>query len=60
MENLNDDNLKKLIEKTNFKNLIDIYSTLMQEQYLNTENLDIDTIQLHQVFILIRYVIYNS
>lgn len=47
-ESLNDGNLSRLIKKTNFKNLIDIYSTLMQERYLNASFIDLNSVQLHQ------------
>lgn len=47
-ESLDDSNLRKLFEKTNFKSLIDIYSTLMQDRFLDASNLDLDTVQLHK------------
>lgn len=48
VESLDDGNLRRLIEKTNFRNLVDIYSTLMQERYINAPFVDLDSVQLHQ------------
>ena len=48
IESLDDGNLRRLIEKTNFRNLVDIYSTLMQERYINAAFVDLDSVQLHQ------------
>lgn len=48
IESLDDGNLRRLIEKTNFRNLVDIYSTLMQERYINAPFVDLDSVQIHQ------------